>query len=513
MRLALAVAVSMLSGFIALSYELVWVRVYDFMSEGAPPAFGYLLGAYLFGLAFGALVARRYCNPGPVRTNELLVLGVFLVFANAAGFCAIPAAAASIHAWGGPPVRALPIFAVVGGLLGTALPLAAHYAIPADDRAGSRLSYLYAGNILGSSAGSLMTGFVLLELFPLRELSLGLALCGIGLAGALVVAGLDGWNRRAVAATAVVAVAGLFVSTSPALYDRLWERLLYWAELDPAERFGNVIENRSGVVTVTREGVAYGGGSYDGIYRVDPHPDRDENRVRRAYCVAAFHPAPREVLVIGLGTGAWVQVLAHHPGVEHITAVEINPAYVEMLSRFSSVWSLRWNPKVEFVIDDGRRFMNGTGKRYDLIVQNTIVYWRAHATNLLSREYLELTRRHLKEGGIVYYNSTMSAAAQKTGASVFPHVWRYQNMIIASASPLVIDRDRWRRMLTTWTIDDRPVLPDADEGVLDRIVNQPVWRGGPTWEDRGSILGRTVDIPVITDDNMETEWWLWDTYP
>ena len=49
--------------------------------------------------------------------------------------------------------------------------------------------------------------------------------------------------------------------------------------------------------------------------------------------------------------------------------------------------------------------------------------------------------------------------------------------------------------------------------MVEQILGQEVWRGGPTWEARESILRRTLDDPIITDDNMATEWWAWDTYP
>ncbi|WP_437769570.1 hypothetical protein WMF27_07680 [Sorangium sp. So ce281] len=47
---------------------------------------------------------------------------------------------------------------------------------------------------------------------------------------------------------------------------------------------------------------------------------------------------------------------------------------------------------------------------------------------------------------------------------------------------------------------------------LDLLKEQD-WRGGPTWEGRESILLRTQDDPIITDDNMATEWWAFGTYP
>ena len=55
MSFVLALVVAGVSGFIALSYEIVWYRVIAFESWGLPGAFGLLLAAYLFGLAIGSL--------------------------------------------------------------------------------------------------------------------------------------------------------------------------------------------------------------------------------------------------------------------------------------------------------------------------------------------------------------------------------------------------------------------------------------------------------------------------
>jgi hypothetical protein len=57
------------------------------------------------------------------------------------------------------------------------------------------------------------------------------------------------------------------------------------------------------------------------------------------------------------------------------------------------------------------------------------------------------------------------------------------------------------------------VDPDLDATATEQILSQEVWRGGPTWEERDSILRRTRTDPVITDDNMTPKWWAWDTYP
>ena len=57
-------------------------------------------------------------------------------------------------------------------------------------------------------------------------------------------------------ACALVAVVAL-----PRLYDRLYERLIYKNEYDGTQRFAQIVETRSGVITVAEDGSVYGGGA------------------------------------------------------------------------------------------------------------------------------------------------------------------------------------------------------------------------------------------------------------
>ena len=50
MNRSLALALSAMSGFIALSYEILWFRTYGFLTEGSPQAFSDLMAAYLLSL-------------------------------------------------------------------------------------------------------------------------------------------------------------------------------------------------------------------------------------------------------------------------------------------------------------------------------------------------------------------------------------------------------------------------------------------------------------------------------
>lgn len=509
-RFATAAILVGVTGFISLSYEIVWFRIFSFASGGSALAFALLLGSFLAGIAGGSLWARRWCT-NDVTGKGLRALAKFVLWANVAGFLVAPLTSYGKVVLPWPAL--LPLVVIAAGMLGATFPLICHYGVPPDARAGTNTSYLYLSNIIGSSAGSLVTGFVLMHVLSTAQITVLLAVAGIILS-VLVTRLADSDENTRVNQIITAGVAGaLVIGFSWAVFIDFWERLQFDAKVDDEYAFAHVVENRHGVVTVTEDGRIYGGGIYDGVFSTDLVHDR--NMIVRPYSMAAFHENPREVLMIGLSSGSWAQVVVNHPSVEHLTIIEINPGYLELIAEYPEVASLLSNPKVEIVVDDGRRWLNrNPGRTFDFIVMNTSFNWRAHVTNLLSVEFLQLLRAHLNPGGAALYNTTGNARVQRTACLVFPHVVRVVNNVVVSDTPLIPNRQRWRRILLNYEIDGTPVLNlenEADGKRLDDILNMVNDLHGaenPYWgmETRTSILNRTETLRPVTDDNMGTEW-------
>ncbi len=515
MGFAVALVVAAAAGFIALSYEILWYRVISYASWGLPGAFGLLLAAYLFGLAIGSRIAGAFCKDKTQAgdTKQLRALAAFTFVANVVAWLVVPAFGWSSKKYDWPP--ALAAVALAAALLGAILPLVAHFGIKPDDKAGANLSYIYLSNIIGSAAGSLITGFVFLDLWPLQTIGAVIACIGMALVAALVMLSDLKHVGRLASLGSLVAVALLLVKTTPVVYDRIWERLQYkWKFDEKSTRFLDVVETKSGVIAVTQDGVVYGGGAYDG--KVSTSLRWDRNGIFRAHALAAMHPAPKKVLMIGLATGAWAQVVANLPQVEKLTIVEINPGYLQLIAKYPEVKSLLTNPKVDIVVDDGRRWLNRhPNEKFDALVMNTTWNWRGHSTNLLSVEFFELVRSRLAPGGLLYFNTTSSDDVKKTAATFWPHALRVWNFIAVSDSPFAFDKERWRATLTTMKIDGEPIIPienEDDQKFLDELVDYADTVNRPPTDDsletRESFLARAdaAGALVITDDNMVPEW-------
>jgi predicted membrane-bound spermidine synthase len=509
---SLAVALAAVAGFISLCYEIVWYRVYSYASGGPAQCFSYVLGWFLLGIAFGSLLSRRICTQASSDVARLTrYIAVLVLFSNLLGFAIVPLVALLVQhmsfLW------SLPLVAVAAGLLGATFPLMCHISIRPDDHAGAGMSYLYLSNIAGSAAGAWLVGFVLMDYFTIRWISVVLALLGIAVGFAILGAGsLRTTQMRVATAIATVVVAAVLISSGP-LFATVYGQMNSQADWGkPGTALQDVVETHSGVVTVDVDNAIFGGGVFDGWVITDPH---ETDTVIQPLSLAFFHPDPKDVLEIGMSGGAWSEIISNHPQVRHQTIVEINPGYVEVVRRHPQVSGFLKNPKVELVIDDGRRWMLAhRDRRFDLIVMDTIYHWRAHATNLLSVEYLNLARSLLKPGGVIYFNTTFSDIAQHTGAMLFPYAYRHALFMAVSDSPIQIDKARWRRILGNYTLEGKPMFNLADpedRKICDDILALADTLPGNTYVSRGmesrdNLLRRTRGLPMITDDNMATEW-------
>jgi len=500
-------------GFSALSYEIIWYRLLAFALGDTAPIFASLLGSYLVGIALGSRFGDRYTEHHRAE-DAIRILPITILGSTAVSFWINPAAAWILKITPGSFFASLVFLVLIchaAILFGTLFPLIAHVAVD-PRRAGASVSYLYASNIAGSTLGVLLVGFVLMDRFSLYRIT-SLLLLG----GGFCTAGVFWISARAsrkfglvfaIATVATILVAPASRPTFATIYDRLLFKKLY-----PAQHFAQVIENRSGTIGITPDGTLFGGGVYDGAFNTDLL--NDTNIIVRPYALSAFHDSPSHVLMIGLGSGSWAQVVANNPQLHDLTVVEINPGYLEAISKHPATARLLNNPKVTITIDDGRRWLlRHPEARFDAILMNTSYYWRNHVSNLLSAEFLRIVRLHLRTKGVFFYNTTWSDDVMATGLAVFPYALRIFNCLAVSDSPLEFDRARWKSVLLSYVIDGRKVI-DSDDSYqmkkLDEIVNirhaapAAFWASIETDQEIRQRLRGQRNL-IITDDNMGLEW-------
>jgi spermidine synthase len=168
------------SGAAGLIYQVVWSRELVLVFGNTTQAVATIVTAFMAGLGFGSLVGGRLADTSlrPLRLYGLVELAV------AAMAAVLPLAfhgLAELYRGVWPSLverpgqlagvrfgLALAAVAPVTFLMGMTLPLLTRYLVRTLDEAGARLGELYAANTIGAMAGTLLGGFVLIELFGLR---------------------------------------------------------------------------------------------------------------------------------------------------------------------------------------------------------------------------------------------------------------------------------------------------------------------------------------------------------
>ncbi|MCP4676707.1 MAG: hypothetical protein GY854_14585 [Deltaproteobacteria bacterium] len=164
----------------------------------------------------------------------------------------------------------------------------------------------------------------------------------------------------------------------------------------------------------------------------------------------AYHVRPeqtKEVCVLGAGGGRDV-LTALAAGASHVTGVEINPLIVDGVVRgeFKEfAGGIYDRPDVTAIVDDGRGFIRGSDKKFDLIQISMIDTSAATAagayalteSNLYTMEAFDDYLSHLNPGGILTI-SAVSALIVEPGARIAAMAWHALRKIGADPASNVV---------------------------------------------------------------------------
>ncbi len=472
-------------GFLFFLMELVWYRMLAPVLGGSSYTFGLILAVALFGIGAGGTI---YAFGREDRRPALSALGwTCLLEAVALG---LPFAAGDHLAFLAVVLRGYGALGFSGLVLGWALitavvvlpaALVAGYQFPllvallgsGRERVGSQVGQAYAWNTWGAILGSLAGGFGLLPLLSATRLwrlsVLLLALCGLTL---MVYARWRPVTLAAPLAAALFAL-GLCAADGPSAFWRHSPigagRVAAASIRDPNQwrerrnqarrsvlRQAEGVESSVALIEVDDLALTINGKS-DGAAVADA-----PTMVMFGLLGGLLHPAPREVFVVGLGSGTSAGWAASIGGVERVEVIELEPAIGELAEAFSAVnRGMSENPKVRLRYGDGRERLRTSRRSWDLILSQPSNPYRAGVADLFSRDFYRSVRERLGPGGIfVQWLQGYDVDADRlrlvyaTLGSVFDHVetWQVHRadlLLVASTAPLVHDFDRLRRQVET----------------------------------------------------------------
>ena len=468
-----------LSGFIALSLEILWLRLLTVMLKCTAFAFGTMLTIYLGGLGLGAIAGTKFVQKSRRPVSVFLALQTLVaVFAGIAIVLLVSPVAGSlipnlttyfgvrdplnvslalngIWAWWQdqvvPPdtlaetgrfvlfLVVVPLVLILPAttLMGLSFPYLQKAVQHDIHKIGRRVGALQVANILGCMAGASLTGLTLLNEFG-TAVTLKIIL---GLASIFAALWLRNIFRTRVgsAAFALVLVAAAFVAlpSAPTLWSRLHgaapSRVVFAEDGSGVSLMRDDGTESNPYITVFVNGLGYSWIPYGDIHTV------------LGALPLLVHPNPRDIAVIGLGSGDTLFSIGGRPEVSSIRCIEILRPQLGNLRQLvqshpdPGVLKLLEDKRVQHLAGDGRAYLMRTELRFDIIEADAQWPTTAYAGNFYSREYFDLLKSRLKVGGFAVTWAPTERAHQ-TFLSVFPYVLRFgDNVDVGSSQPISFD--------------------------------------------------------------------------
>jgi len=233
---------------------------------------------------------------------------------------------------------------------------------------------------------------------------------------------------------------------------------------------------------------------------------------------ALLHPKPRSILVVGCGAGVTAGSFIPHPDVERIVICEIEPLIPGFAAEYFSEENnyVVDDPRVEIIYDDARHYILTTDEKFDIITSDPIHPWVKGAASLYTKEYFNLCKQRLNEGGIAtqwvpLYESNLEAVKSELGTffEVFPEgtIWGndyngegYDIVLLGYAEAATIDvNELQQRLNSEQYFDVQRSLSTIGFGTALNLLSK--------YAGRGQDLKLWLEDAVInTDRNLRLQY-------
>lgn len=468
-----------LSGFAAMGYEVLFVRVIALSFGLSVYSFTVMLMCFITGISIGSLIIARV----KVR-RPLWLLGVSQFAVVIALLAMTPLIERlpyliglfriQMHDSGGfelyqvgKAALCLAILLLPTTCLGLSFPLVAQIQVRRSPRLGGHIGSTYAWNTMGNVAGAVLTSIVLLPALGLLHafhVNFAMNLLAGGLL--LAVASETFVSRRLIATGAACGAVALYLalgsnwlqplrlarnhlrmSTRPASFTAWKSR--YVSSEDEASHF--MIEDDAHATILV-----YGDYEQIRLY-VNGKPDASTNRdlptqMFLAHFPLMLRPDARSLCVIGHGSGITAGSALRHP-LEHADIVEISRGVLNADALFAELnYNVLDDPRVHVHEEDGQSFLRTASRKYDLIISEPSNPWVAGIAGLFTVEYFEDIRDALTPSGVaaIWFHEYEQdddgvQLVLRSIQSVFPHLEVFRSpdymdiIVVASLEPIEPD--------------------------------------------------------------------------
>ena len=525
----LAIVVLGVVGFAALVHEIAWTRILALILGPTTYAFAATLAAVIAGIALGSGIGTRLVATRPSKAAAMLAFAL-LLGALTAGWSyglagsRIPMTVARHVADNADFAQLLrsgllltmALIVPTSACLGAAFPLALALADDRGHSAPGRFGIVYAINTVGSVLGSLAAGFIFIPALGIQPTLWIVSGCLIACTLALIFGGaLSGRSRMVGVAFSVVAV--VVVVLSPPWDRELMASGVYMyapyvpkdLDLETQLKAGDLLYYQEGAAATVSVKKLTGTTTLavDGKTDASNRGDMLTQKLI-AHLPLLLHKDPKNVFIIGLGSGMTVGAALTHP-IARADVIEISPEVVKASDYFKAEnRNALADPRMHLMIGDGRSHLALSTIKYDVIVSEPSNPWIAGVSSLFTAEFFESARQRLAPGGVICQwvngyniNGDDLKSVIATFTRVFPEgtVWlvgRDDVLLLATLDPIEPALAQLpQRMQRPAVAADLAAL-----GVVDAFSMTSLYVAG-----RRELAAYTASARIFTDDHLTLE--------
>ncbi len=424
-----------ISGVITLGMEVLWTRMFSQVLHNSVYTFSTILIVFLVSLSLGSIVARILITRIKQHVTIILVLITCSCLLMAATPYIFIFATDNLTYFGSTQnwmQYTLSVFALVSSvvmiptvLLGTIFPYLIKLCESQQLAAGEIIGNLASINTIGAVIGSILAGFIFLEIYGLW-ISIKL-FAAIYLIVTIVMVLKNNRKNIRVLSLQVFSLFIIFFLNFSALPFVTLHKIN-----NVAEELVEVFDGSAATVAVIKrlKSLRIKVNNFYSLGGTDARIHEE----RQAHLPLLLHQNPKSVYFLGMGTGITAGAALRHP-VENVVVTELIPEVIEASNKYFTEYlnNLFEDTRASVFAEDGRNYLLGTDEKYDVIIADLFVPYKAGTGSLYSQEhYLNALNRLNKNGLYAQWLPLFQLSEEEFGIiantmlQVFPQVtlWR-----------------------------------------------------------------------------------------